>query len=141
MAAPSVGELMTPDPVTTTSKTSVAHAARLMRDHDVGHVVIVDGDGQPSGVLTDRDIVIRVVADGQSAEETTVSAAASGEVSSVEPSISANDAAQVIRDQAIRRLPVVDRGDVVGVVSIGDLAVHLDPESALADVSASSPNR
>lgn len=141
MAAPSVGELMTPDPVTTTSKTSVAHAARLMRDHDVGHVVIVDGDGQPSGVLTDRDIVIRVVADGQSAEETTVSAAASGEVSSVEPSISANDAAQVMRDQAIRRLPVVDRGDVVGVVSIGDLAVHLDPESALADVSASSPNR
>ncbi len=141
MAAPSVGELMTPDPVTTTSKTSVAHAARLMRDHDVGHVVIVDGDGQPSGVLTDRDIVIRVVADGQSAEETTVSAAASGEVSSVEPSISANDAVQVMRDQAIRRLPVVDRGDVVGVVSIGDLAVHLDPESALADVSASSPNR
>ena len=141
MAAPSVGELMTPDPVTTTSKTSVAHAARLMRDHDVGHVVIVDGDGQPSGVLTDRDIVIRVVADGQSTEETTVSAAASGEVSSVEPSISANDAAQVMRDQAIRRLPVVDRGDVVGVVSIGDLAVHLDPESALADVSASSPNR
>ena len=141
MAAPSVGELMTPEPVTISTKTSIAHAARLMRDHDVGDVVVVDGDGRPSGVLTDRDIVIRVVAEGQSAEETTVSAAASGAVSTVEPSTSADDAAQVMRDQAIRRLPVVDGGDVVGVVSIGDLAVHLDPESALADVSASSPNR
>ena len=132
---------MTPDPVTTSSKTSVAHAARLMRDHDVGDVVIADGEAHPSGLLTDRDIVIRVVANGPPAEETTVSAAASAQVSSVEPSTSANDAVQVMGDQAIRRLPVVDGGDAVGVVSIGDLAVHLDPESALADVSASSPNR
>lgn len=141
MAVPSIREVMTPDPLSVSSGTSVAETARLMRDHDVGHVVLVGADGKLGGVLSDRDIVIRVVADGRSPEETTVSAVSSGSITSISPSASANEAADVMREHAIRRLPVVDGDDVVGMVSLGDLAVHLDPESALADVSAAPPNR
>ena len=141
MAEPTVGEVMTHDPLAVSSKTSVAEAARLMRDHDVGDVVIAEADDGPSGVLTDRDIVTRVVAENQSPDDTTVSAVSSRQVTTVEPTASAGEAVQLMRDHAIRRLPVVDGDTLVGIVSIGDLAVHLDPESALADVSAASPSQ
>ncbi|MBW3645923.1 MAG: CBS domain-containing protein [Actinobacteria bacterium] len=131
---------MTSDVVSFPSTASVVEAALGMRGADIGSVVMI-AEGQPRGVITDRDIVVRVVAEGLDPSETTLGDIASGEVVCLTPEQTAEDAARLMRRLAVRRLPVVDENDcLVGMVSIGDLAVEKDPESALADISASPPN-
>ncbi|MDP9020946.1 MAG: CBS domain-containing protein [Actinomycetota bacterium] len=136
-----ISEVMTRDVVSFPSSATVVEAALGMRGADIGFVVMTVED-QPRGVITDRDIVIRVVAEGLDPSETTLGEIASGEVACLTPEHTAEDAARLMRQLAVRRIPVVDDSDrLVGVVSIGDLAVEKDPESALADISASPPNR
>lgn len=135
-----ISEVMTSDVVSLPSTASVVEAALAMRGADIGFVVMTTED-QPRGVITDRDIAIRVVAEGLNPSETPLGDIASGELICLTPDHTAEDAARLMRQLAVRRLPVVDERDrLVGVVSIGDLAVEKDPESALADISASSPN-
>jgi CBS domain-containing protein len=135
-----ISEVMTSDVVSLPSTASVVEAALAMRGADIGFVVMTTED-QPRGVVTDRDIAIRVVAEGLDPSETTLGDIASGELVCLTPDHTTEDAARLMRQLAVRRLPVVDQRDrLVGVVSIGDLAVEKDPESALADISASSPN-
>jgi CBS domain-containing protein len=135
-----ISEVMTSDVVSLPSTASVVEAALAMRGADIGFVVITTED-QPRGVVTDRDIAIRVVAEALNPSETTLGDVASGELACLTPEHTAEDAARLMRQLAVRRLPVVDERDrLVGVVSIGDLAVEKDPESALADISASPPN-
>lgn len=135
-----VREVMTPDPLTAPVSTPVESVAELMRDHDVGSVPIVD-DGQLAGVLTDRDIVVRCIAAGRHPAGTLAEEMCSGrDVHTVAPETSARDAAELMREHALRRLPVVEGGDLVGMVSIGDLAREQDPESPLADISTAPPN-
>lgn len=131
---------MTRDPRTVEADDSVVEAARQMREGDVGDVIVTRG-GQVAGIVTDRDIVIRAVAEGRAQESTRVSDVATTDVRALEPSQSVDEAIQAMREHDIRRLPVVADGRPVGIVSLGDLAVERDPDSALADISAASPDQ
>jgi CBS domain-containing protein len=138
--ARSVGDIMTRNPRTVEAGDSVAEAARQMRDGGFGSVLVLD-NGQVDGIVTDRDIAVRAVAEGRDPESTQVSDIYSTGVATVEPSQSIEDAVQTMREHDIRRLPVVENGRPVGILSLGDLAVERDPESVLADISASSPDQ
>jgi CBS domain-containing protein len=138
--AAKIAEVMTPRPVTMSPDAPVAEAASAMRDADVGDVLIVRGKDLV-GIVTDRDIAVRVVADGQDPRSTTVGEISSGDVTAVSPEDDIDRAVALMRDKALRRLPVVESGQPVGIVSIGDLAVERDSTSALADISAAPPNK
>jgi CBS domain-containing protein len=111
-----------------------------MREFDIGDVLVVEAD-RVEGILTDRDIVVRVVAAGLDPAKTTVGEVCSSQVATVSVDTPVEEAVEVIRQHALRRLPVVDdEGRLAGVATIGDFAVANDPTSALADVSAAPPN-
>ena len=137
--AQSISEVMTPNPVTVQSDASIVDAARAMREADVGPVIVLHG-GEVSGIVTDRDIAIRAVAEGRDPSSTTVGEIASRDLTTLSPNDSVDDAVRMMRERAVRRLPVVEGGQAVGIVSIGDLAIERDPDSALADISAAPPN-
>ena len=134
-----IRNLMTPNPLIVGSEDSIADAARAMRDQDIGTVVVEDGE-RVRGILTDRDIVVRAVADGRDPMSTTAGEIASTELAAVTPDADPLDAVHLMEDRAVRRLLVVDGDTTVGIVSMGDLAVARDPDSALAQVSAAPAN-
>ena len=131
---------MTRDPVMLKPGDTVLDAARIMRDHDIGTVLVSDKD-QLVGMLTDRDIVVRAVADKADVSAMKVDQIASKEITALAPEDPIDKAVKLMRSRAIRRFPVVRAGKPVGVLTIGDMAVELDPKSALADLSAADPNR
>ncbi|HWN04567.1 MAG TPA: CBS domain-containing protein [Candidatus Dormibacteraeota bacterium] len=135
-----IQDVMTTNPETLPESTTVREAAEAMRANDIGDVVVVDDNGKLSGILTDRDIVVRVVAEGRDPRTTRIGDIASRDLTAVSPDDPVDRAVQLMRDKAIRRLPAVDKGKPVGIVSIGDLALDRDPGSALADISAAPPN-
>ncbi|MFE7649585.1 CBS domain-containing protein [Streptomyces phaeoluteigriseus] len=123
--------------------TTVARAARLMREEDIGDV-LVTYDSDLFGVLTDRDIVIRAVAEGLDPAETTVGTVCTRPpVVTLAPDDTTDRAIELMRRHAVRRLPVVEHGGCpVGIVSLGDLAVtEQHPHAALLGVSEAAPNR
>ncbi|POX54467.1 CBS domain-containing protein [Streptomyces sp. Ru71] len=134
-----VRDIMTADPVTVEPQASVTSVARLMRDQDLGAVLVTDGDDL-RGLVTDRDLVVRALAEGGDPEQTTVARACSDDLVTVGPDDELNVAVQVMREHSVRRVPVVDHGHPVGIVSLGDLAMERDPDSALGDISAARPN-
>jgi CBS domain-containing protein len=134
-----VKEVMTPDPVSLAPDATAAEAARQMRDNDTGAILIADG-GTLQGIVTDRDIVVRCVADRGDISSATLADACSPELVTVSPDTEIREAARIMADRAVRRLPVVEDGRPVGIVSLGDLAVEQDPESALGGISAASPD-
>ncbi|MBB3732980.1 CBS domain-containing protein [Nonomuraea dietziae] len=131
--------MMTADPQTIEAAQPVSAAARLMLDHDTGAVIVTE-DGRVSGIITDRDIAIRVVA-ADKGPDTPVADAYSGDLTSVGPDTSIAQLVQLMRSAAIRRVPVVQDERAVGIVSIGDLAIERDSDSALADISAAEGNQ
>jgi CBS domain-containing protein len=118
----------------------VTEAAKAMAGADVGPIPVIDENGVLCGLLTDRDIVVRVVAEDRSPSTTKVGDVASRDLVTLGPDASVDDAVQAMRDNALRRIPIVDDGRVVGIVSLGDLARYRDPSSVLADVSSAAPN-
>ncbi|GAA3962374.1 CBS domain-containing protein [Streptomyces marokkonensis] len=136
-----IRDVMSPAAVAVEPMTTVARAARLMREEDIGDV-LVTYDRDLFGVLTDRDIVLRSVADGHDPGDTTVgSVCTPPPVVTLGPDDSTDHAAELMRRHAIRRLPVVEHGGVpVGVVTLGDLAAADDPRSALADINEAPPD-
>lgn len=136
--ANTISDVMTRNPVTVEASEPVRDAARRMREADTGAVIVLQ-NGQVAGVVTDRDITVRIVADGKDAN-TAVQEACSGEVTTVPPDATIDQAVQLMRSKAVRRLPVVENGRPVGMVSLGDLAVERDPNSTLADISAARGN-
>ncbi|MGW0809720.1 CBS domain-containing protein [Nonomuraea sp. NPDC002799] len=136
--AKTVADVMTSHPATVEAGQPVSVAAALMRDNDAG-AVIVNDNGRMCGIITDRDITVRVVA-GEKPPQTPVRDAYSPSVEAVGPDTSVDQAVQLMRSHAVRRLPVVEDGRAVGIVSLGDLAVERDPTSALADISAAEGN-
>ncbi|MDQ4048922.1 MAG: CBS domain-containing protein [Actinomycetota bacterium] len=136
----SVNEVMTHDPQIVNAGDTLAEAARVMREADVGPVLVVDDGGAVAGILTDRDIVVRAVADGRDPRSTPVREACSADLVTLTPDGDLDDAARLMREHDVRRLPVVQDGRPVGILSLGDLAVERDSDSALADISAASPN-
>jgi len=138
---PQVRGVMTPNPAIVSLQTSLAQAAGLMRERQTGDVLVADGGGALYGIVTDRDIVIRAVADGMDPAMTPVQAVVTPSPISIGPDDNPAQAVALMREHAIRRLPVVDeQGTPVGIVSLGDLAIDRDERSVLADISAALPN-
>jgi CBS domain-containing protein len=135
-----LSSVMTSDPVCLETEATVADAARAMRDRDVGDVLVTDGDGSIVGIVTDRDIAVRAVADGADPSTARIGDVCSSDVKTLSPDQSVDDAIALMGEQALRRLPVVEDGRPVGVVSLGDLAIDRDRESVLGQVSAATPN-
>lgn len=135
-----VRDVMTPDPVTLKAEAPVVEAAKRMKERDIGAVIVLDGD-EVCGVVTDRDLVVRVIADGRDPSGVRLHDVCSRELASVSPDDDLTRAGKLMRERAVRRLPVVENGRPVGILSMGDLAVERDPDSPLADISAASPNR
>lgn len=141
MAQQTVSDVMSPDPVTFIETERVAKAAEAMRTYDIGDVIVLDDNsGRVRGIVTDRDIVIRGMTDDHDPREITLGSICTTELVFIAPDESADKAVALMREKAIRRLPVVEDGYAVGVVSLGDLAERFDKRSALADISAASPN-
>jgi CBS domain-containing protein len=138
--ADTVRDVMMPAPLTVDARTPIQTAAQLMRQNDIGDVLVIE-DGRLLGILTDRDIVVRAIAGERHPAATFAGECCSTDIEVVSADESTDRAAQQMRQHALRRLPVVDDGQVVGIVSIGDLAVTEDPTSALADISAARPNQ
>lgn len=138
--APTVRDIMTKDPVVCETTSTVKEAAERMRDHDIGDVLVVN-DNSLYGIVTDRDIVVRALAEGKGPEQTTLGDIASRDLDTVAPDDDAGEVVRRMRSDDIRRVPVVEDGVAVGILSIGDLAIELDSESALADISAAPGNK
>jgi CBS domain-containing protein len=137
--AVTIGELMSRDPITCASDADIRAAAVLMRDNDIGDVVVIDGDDEVLGIVTDRDIAVRAIADGRG-PDTPLTDVLSGQVVTVAPDERIERVVDLMREHAVRRILVVEDGHLAGVVSIGDLAVERDSDSALADISAAREN-
>ena len=125
-----IRDVMTSNPRTVSPEDTIQNAARIMRDEDTGVVPVVD-KGRAVGVVTDRDIVIRAVADGELNRP--IGSIVSGDVITARPDMSTKEAAQLMSDHQVRRLPVVENDRLVGIVSIGDLAVKDSNDKRVGD--------
>ena len=134
-----IREVMSNRPVTVDPGATLRQAAQLMRDHAVGDVIVVE-DGRLAGLVTDRDIVVRAVAESHDPAQVTVGDISTTELDCLAPDDSVEDAIRLMRKRAVRRVPVVEDGRPIGIVSIGDLAIERDADSALADISAAPAN-
>jgi CBS domain-containing protein len=137
----SIREVMTAAPETVATSSTLAEAARKMREIDAGAMVVVDEKGKVSGIVTDRDIAVRAVAEGKDPTQTKVQEVATTDLAILSPTDTVVEAVKLMREKAVRRLPVVEDGKAVGIVSIGDLAVERDRPSLLADISAAEPSK
>ena len=138
--AQAVREVMSSRPVTVKDSATLVDAARAMRDANVGDVIVVKDDAI-CGVVTDRDLVVRAVAEGSDPKSVKVADICSKDVTTVSPDEPIDNVVSLMRERAIRRVPVVEGGRPVGLVSLGDLAIEKDSKSALADISAAKPNQ
>ena len=131
-SAPPVGDVpvrnvMTRDVAAVAHDDSIIHAAQLLRDENVGALPVVNERGQPVGMITDRDIACRLVADGDSIQSSRVHHAMTGEVFACPDNASIPDCMQMMASHQIRRVMVVDHDDkLVGIVSQADLAQHAE---------------
>jgi CBS domain-containing protein len=118
----SIKDVMTSNPCSIDADKSVAYAAKMMRDEDVGLAPVVEDD-KLIGMLTDRDIAIRVVAEGRNPDEVKVSEVASKQVVTIDPQQDLDEALRIMAKHQVRRLPVVEEdGRLVGVVAQADVA-------------------
>ena len=113
---------------------TVAEAAQMMANNDYGSLPICDGQGHLKGMLTDRDIVVKVIAAGKDPEQCSVQDLTDGsEVVTIGADDSVEDALRTMKEHKVRRLPVIDGTDLVGMVSQGDIAVNY-PEAKVGDL-------
>ena len=138
--AHSIRDVMTAHPIALPATSSVVEAARAMRDSNIGDVIVVE-NGRICGIVTDRDITVRGVAEARDISRLKLEDICSRGLTTVSPTDSIDDAIRLMREKAIRRLPVVEGGKPVGMVSLGDLALTQDPHSALGNISAAPANR
>lgn len=137
--ATKIRDLMTTDPVVLDSSATAADAAQRMRQDDVGNV-LVEEDGQLRGIVTDRDLVVRVLAEGTDAASISLGQVCSSDLDTLGPDDDLGAAVELLRDDAVRRIPVVEDGTAVGILSLGDLAIERDGQSALAEISVARGN-
>ena len=139
MAARTVRDVMTPDPVILETTATARDAAQQMRDHDIGDVIVAEGTLR--GIVTDRDLTTRVLADDRDAGSVSLGDLLTDELHVVRPDDDLREAVALMRRHAVKRVPVIEEDDTpVGVLSMGDLALSLDEDSALADVTAARPD-
>ncbi|HEY3648714.1 MAG TPA: CBS domain-containing protein [Streptosporangiaceae bacterium] len=129
-----VRDVMTPGPIGVDYHQPVGEAAGAMRDWGVGAILVVS-NGSLYGLVTDRDLVVRAVAEGRRADEP-VGPLSSGNLIGVDADADVHEAMRLMRQHAVRRLPVLEGGQVAGIVSLGDLAMQDEPDLAFAQLSA-----
>jgi len=134
-----VRDVMSTELKTVEPDASVAEAAKNMKESDIGAVPVIE-DGKLRGLLTDRDIVVEVVAAGKDPDDVKVSDIATSDLKTLEPDASIDEALKTMREGKVRRLPVVEDDKPVGIVSLGDLAVEREPKSALGEISEAPAN-
>ena len=134
-----VRDIMSAAPVCMAPGESVSAAARAMKQHGIGTVLVLT-DGRFSGLVTDRDITVRVLAEGRDPRITRIGDICSSELVLLDPDDDLTQAARLIRDRAVRRIPVLRNGTPVGVLSAGDLALEKDATSVLSGVSSAPPD-
>jgi CBS domain-containing protein len=137
--AKSIKDAMTTKPASLPASATVADAAQQMRELDIGDV-LVEQEGRLAGIVTDRDIVVRAIAEGRDVTSK-LGDIVSSEVVCITPAETADDAIGLMRERALRRVPVVENGRPVGIVSLGDLAGERDRRSLLGEISSAPPNR
>ena len=137
-----VRDVMTTQISMADTNTPISQVAQKMKDLNVGSIPITDNQKKPVGIVTDRDIVIRGVVDGISGNDS-VDKVMSKKVVSVSPDTDVHEAARIMGENQIRRLPVVENGKLVGIVAIGDLAVRniYENEAGQALGEISTPSR
>jgi signal-transduction protein with cAMP-binding, CBS, and nucleotidyltransferase domain len=136
--AHTVSEFMTAHPTVIEVTDTLRSVAETMASQDVGALVAAK-DGAVVGIVTDRDLVVRGLAEGVGGDAP-VGQLITDALVAVGPGDDVAEVVQLMRENAVRRVPVLDGDQAVGIVSIGDLAVALDSDSALADISAAPPN-
>ncbi len=125
-------EIMTKNVRTATSATSLRDVAALMRDGDMGAVPVVD-DGKLIGIVTDRDIVVRVIAEGKGAD-TAISEAMTAELFTVAPEDFVFEAIRLMGDKQIRRVPVIDNnGSLAGIIAMADVVLETEDDREIAE--------
>ena len=134
-----VSDIMSKNLVSLSAEDTERDAARQMRRANVG-VVVVQTQGSLIGIVTDRDIVVRCLAHGSDCDETPLSEICTEDVTTLRPDDEVDRAVALMRDKAIRRIPIVKDGVAVGILSLGDLALERDPFSVLGAISGASPN-
>ncbi|MFF9216606.1 CBS domain-containing protein [Streptomyces viridosporus] len=134
-----VKDVMTPGVVAVRPGASLVEVAQLMRSQNIGDVVVADGQ-RVVGLLTDRDITVRAVAEGTDPLAVSAGSVCTPHPVTLAPDAPVSTAVALMREHAVRRLPVVENGLPVGLVSLGDLARARDPGSALADISRAKPD-
>ena len=108
---------------------TIEDAARKMASNDIGCLPICNGEGRLQGMLTDRDIVVKVIAAGMDPASTTVEQVAQGtEVATIGADDSVDEALKTMKEHKVRRLPVIDGQKVIGIVSQGDIAINLSDD-------------
>lgn len=138
-----VREIMTSDPSTLTPGSTLGEAATLMKQEDCGSLPVLEG-GRLVGIVTDRDIVVRAIADGKDPKSCRVSEIMSADPVTVSPDTSVDEAQRIMSERQVRRLPVVDDGRLVGIVVIGQIARRdraEDVGETLKEVSERSSQR
>lgn len=135
-----ISQVMTPDPWTVQENAPIQDAARIMRDADIGDVIVLRDDESVCGIVTDRDLVVRGLAGGADPAKMKMADVCRHEVVSISSGDPVDQALPLMREHNIRRLPVIDGSRLVGIVTLGDLSIDRDPNSALADISKSPPN-
>ena len=132
-------DIMSAAPVCMAGAESVSAAARAMKQNGIGTVLVLTG-GRLIGLVTDRDITVRVLAENRDPRTTRIGDICGSELVLLGPDDDVAEAARLVRERAVRRIPVLQDGIPVGVVSIGDLALAKDGTSALSGVSSAPPN-
>ena len=129
-----VRDVMTPGPIGVDYHQSIGEAARTMRDWGVGAVLVVSNESL-YGLVTDHDLVVRAVAEARGADEP-VGPLSSANLIGVDADADVREAMRLMREHAVRRLPVLEDGQVAGIVSMGDLTMQDEPALAFAQLSA-----
>ena len=130
-----VRDIMTTDPQCVTERDGIIDAARIMKSEDAGVVPVIDGDRKLVGIITDRDIVVRLVAEGRNPLDCKVNEAMTKHIRSVGEDATVDDVLGIMRSANVRRVPVCDKSDhIVGIVSMGDLAVETQEKGKVGDV-------
>jgi CBS domain-containing protein len=135
-----VREVMSSPAETVRPDTTVREAATVMQRKEIGDVLVVDGSGELRGIVTDRDLAVRALAEGRDATTTKVSDLMSPIVATVPPEESVSEALDLMRRHDIRRVPVVEGGKPLGIVTLGDVSRSFGAGRALADISAAPAN-
>jgi CBS domain-containing protein len=133
-----VQDIMSVEPTTLDAGSPVLDAARRMAKDDIGAVIVEEG-GRVCGIVTDRDIIVRAVATGKNLAQTPLKDICSKDVFALSPEDDLDEAVKLMRDKAIRRVPVLSNGKAVGILSLGDLALERDRRSVLGQISAAPP--